>query len=325
MAILDLGLRVLSYRDPTQTSNPQRRSVDENVALRGIVVGTPAQYPLELAAGELRTVFDGTRTIGADATTQLALTISPLAPDRYRLTWTGTGANPALRVERALGASGQTLTLTLNPNLTVTITGAGPTYTAVSVGDQVLIPGVATGDPAGPFDARNVGYWDVIGATVSSLTLARPAGAATTGVTETVAVTTINQIIAMSPDRVQVHDQLAIAGGFSVNARRTYPVLAVSPRWVDVQSSVALAPETAILGANGLSVYAAARRITVLEIDQLLGVYLNGDAAETQQVEPIPTEDGSRLGLMVLTGPVWALSVKNKSSTHAAGWIAVFP
>lgn len=325
MAFLDLGLRVLAFRDASVTSNPQRRSVDENLQMTGMVVGTPAETPLDLAAGELLTVHDGLRTLGADGTTQFALSISPLSPDRYRLAWTGTGTAPAFRVERAFLTPTVSLTLTLNANLTITVTGAGPSYGTVQVGDQVLIPGAATGDGSSPFDPRNVGYWDVIGTTGSSLTLARPADQAATGLTETVSVTTATQFLAFAATPVQVGDQIAIVAGFSTNARRSFVVLAVSSRWVDLQSTVALAPETATPGAGGLFVYAAAKTIVLLETDQLLGVYVNGAATESLTVDVLTDQAGTRLGLFVVTGPVWQLKVKNKASTRLSGLAVTFP
>lgn len=319
MPFLNCILRVQSFDDPAASSAPVLRTVDRNVQVQGGVVQTPVAVPLSLAPGETVTVFDGSRTIGADGTTELAISISPLSPDRYRLTWTGNGTNPGFKVERGFNANGSSLTLTLNANLTVTVTGTGPTYTAAQVGDQVLIPGVATGDTGNPFDARNAGYWTVIGRSNTSLTLARAAGWSG-GVTETVAVTSNNQFIVFGSDRAQAGDQLELLAGFSTNALRVYPLLAVSPRWVDIQSTVPLAPETAVPGTNGLAVYAAAKRAIYVEVDQLASVRLNGASVDTDMVEPVfDTTLGERKGMSFKTGPAWKMVVVNRSSVRLSG------
>lgn len=321
MSFLNLGLHILTADDAVGSSNPRLVTLDRNLQGFGVSVGKTKTIPLDppLAPGASLTAFDGTRTIGWDSTTQLALSLSSLGPDRYRLTWTTVGTNPAFRPERAFAASGFSLTLTLNANLTVTVTGAGPAYTNAQAGDAVTIPGVATGDPAGPFDARNVGAWTVIGVTSTSLTLARAAGW-TGGITETVAVTSNDQLLVFGQGGAQAGDQLEIAAGFAPNSRRAYRVLAVTPRWVDLQSLVAVAAETAVPGANGLTVYSSARRIIMIEVDQMVSVQLN--AATAVVVEPMTLPDGTRLGIFFKTGPVWRCVVTSLSATEVGGLVA---
>lgn len=321
MSFLNLSVHLLTADDAITASNPRLVTLDRQTQGFGVPVGKTLEVPLDppLAPGAALTAFDGTRTVGFDGTTQLALSLSPLGPDRYRLAWTGTGANPAFRPERALAASGFAVTLTLNANLTLTVTGAGPTYAAVQAGDAVVIPGAATGDPAGPFDARNVGAWTAIAVSSTSLTLAR-AGGWTGGVSQVVAVTSNDQILTFGQAGAQAGDQLEIVAGFAPNSRRVYKVVAVTPRWVDLQSLVAVAAETAIAGANGLAVYSAARRLLYVEVDQRVSVQLNAAAAVT--VEPMVLPDGTRLGIFFKTGPVWRCVVTNLAATEAGGVVA---
>jgi hypothetical protein len=323
MSTLNLALRLLAFDDAVLSSNPQKRTVDRNYLLEGLSTGRPLSYPLTLAPGAVATVFDGARTLSADGTTQLQLVLSPLSPSRYRLKWTGSGTNPAFKTERAFAASGFTLTLTLNADQTLVVSGAGPAYGTVQVGDQVLIPGVATGDVAGPFDPLNVGYWSAIGVSGSSMTLARTGGWSG-GLGGAVAITSNDQIVVFAPDRVQVGDTLEILGAFSTASRRTFPVVAVSPRWVDILSTVPVAGEVVTLGSPAnLAAYAAARQMVVLEADQLLGVAVNGVSG--LKLDPMTWSDGSRLGLLILTGPVWKLEVTNLTTQDATGLAIAFP
>lgn len=316
MSYLTIALRVLAFEDDAPSNNPKRRTVDEDRYHEGMVTRRAESKGRTLAPGEEMVFFDASRSTAVDNTTQLALTLSPLAPDRYRLAWTTTGTNPAFRVERAFGASGQALTLTVNSNATLTVTGAGPTYTTVSVGDVVLIPGTVTGDAAGPFNFLNVGYWAVIGRTTTSLTLTRPAGEGFSAVTETV-TPGADQFIVFAPTGVQAGDVLSLSAGFSSNALRKYGVLAVAPKWVDLQTSTPVAAETAVTTAAGLAVYSEARTWTYIETDQLVVVRYNGDTGATNEIEPIEAATKSKTGFDLKRGSVWKVSILNKAAVVA--------
>lgn len=326
LSFVNITLRITGADDDAPSSNPLLRNVDRTIDAPGLALGGPQVVRLDppLPAGGTLTAWDGSRATGVDGTTQLALATSPLAPSRYRLSWTAVGTNPAFRTERALGASGHALTLTLNANLTVTVTGVGPTYTNVQVGDQVVIPGAATGDTSSPFSPSNVGYWTALASTSTSVTLVRAAGW-TGGASEVVSVTTADQVIAMSPDRVQAGDQVSILGGFSTNARRQYQVVAVTPRWIDVLSTVALAHETAVMGSNGFAAYAAAKRLVYAELDQLCAVQLNGDAGTLNQVDVLSLPSGKRLGLFLKSGPAWKCVIVNQATVPLGGVVIAWP
>jgi WD40 repeat protein len=84
-AILDLYSLTLAYNDAVPTSNPELRSVDWKRAFKGIEVRNPKTDGLTIPAGVEKTIFDGTRpaTIGGST---FSLSLSPLEPDRYRIT-----------------------------------------------------------------------------------------------------------------------------------------------------------------------------------------------------------------------------------------------
>jgi hypothetical protein len=325
VSYLTIALRLLAFEDDAPSNAPRRKTCDEDRYHEALVSGRTVAQPVALAIGETKTFFDASRSTGIDDTTQLALSLSPLSPDRYRLKWTTVGTNPAFRVERAFGASGNALTFTVNSNATVTVTGAGPTYTNVTVGDTVLIPGLTTGEAsAGPFNFLNVGYWTVLGRTSSSLTLARPSGE---GFSATAEVVTpgADQFLVFASAGVQVGDTLELSAVFAASALRPYTILAVAPKWVDLQTSTPIAAETAIPTAAGVAVYSEVRTWTYVDTDQRVAVRYNGETTSTNDVEPIEAATKGKTGFSLKRGRAWKCVVVNKATAIANVAVTSWP
>jgi hypothetical protein len=321
MSFLNLALRLLTYDDDVATALPVLKTADRTIEFANLPAGVAETQRKDVAAGTETILWDATRPLGVDGTTELDLSLSPLSPDRYRLAWSGSGTAPVFRVERNFGAATNTLTLSPAANATVVVTGAGPTYAAVSVGDVVLIPGLATGDPAGSFDPANVGYWAVIGRGVNSLTLARPAGESFSAVGEVVVVD-VNEFIVFAPDGVQAGDALRISAAFSFAA--TLRVLAVAPNWVDLQSTAPLAAETAIPTTTGLVIYSDAKQYIFLDATQSVEVKVNQQTAGAP-VDPVDAASTGGRGLYVRTGATWKLSVANSGAVTATVRVVSVP
>ena len=134
MSTLNRTSQVVVFDDLPANNNPQRRSVDWRRSLQSIPVTNPHTITLKIDPLAEVSVFDGTRTLTMDGTTQLALTLSPLDSSRYRLAWTGTGTAVGFRTNRNLTLSGGSLTLTLQANSTVVAThSAGAVFGAVAL------------------------------------------------------------------------------------------------------------------------------------------------------------------------------------------------
>ena len=323
MTTLNLTAHVLAFEDALANNNPQLRPVDWRRALTGVQVDAAWPEVVHLAPFEEAAVFSGARALTADGTTQYALTLSPLASDRYRLAWTGTGAAPGFRTARALALATGNVTLTLNANLTVTVTSSlGSVFGAVQVGDTLHIPGVTTGDSA-LFDPMNEGDWTVLAASAASLTVARAPDAVFSGATETKAVAANTQVQAYSAAGVQVGDTLDVTAGFAPSARRSYVVAAVTARHVEFTSGAPLAAETVVPGAAAVALYGAAKTFVYVETNQEVAVKLNGATDESCRVEPIIAGDPNRPGLFWKTGTTYSLSVRNRSAAPARVFVIV--
>jgi len=87
--------------------------------------------------------------------------------------------NPPDGIARTTPTAGGTITVVALPDNTATFTHSGTPFISVVEGDTVLIPGLSTGGPVGPFNTLNEGDWVVVTKNSSSqLTLARPPGQA---------------------------------------------------------------------------------------------------------------------------------------------------
>lgn len=320
IANLSLTSKAVAFGDSTNNNNPVRNYFDWSRSYSGISVKNPKSQPETIDPGGSKTFFNGVRSTSLDNTTAWALSLNPLDPSRYRFTWTG-GTSPSLRSDRALTLSGVVVTVQRNLNGSINLTLASGTFGSVVAGDVVFIPGVSTGDATTVFSEVNTGFWQVL-AVVSStnLQLVRPSGTAFTGTGEVVTLASNAQVQAFSATGVQVGDSVAISAGFVAATRKTFQLVSVTSKWFEVVSAVALAAETGITPtATGMVFYTAAKRFLRVESDQDVVVQYNGDTSETNRLTPDQPGDDERVAwLEKCFGPVWSLTVINKSASSAS-------
>ncbi len=315
--LMRMLVQLLAYDDASPTSAPRRRSVDWTRLLQDVTVGRPAEREYDLQPLEEKTIWDGTRTTSFDETTELTLALSTLAADRYRLSWTGNGTNPEFRIDREFNAGSCDIAFEVNANATVTVSAnvGAPNFADVEIGDTVLVPGLATGDPDGPFDSLNVGYWIVLATTEDTFTMRRPTGESFSGETEQVTVPTNLDLQVFSSDRVQVGDTVQISAGFAQSARRAYQVQAVTTTTLDIQCSEAIAEEEEIVpGADSFAVYSDAKHYVYIETTGDCVARFNGNTGDHDAFAPTVAEDGTvQPGMLLKTGTAWKLVLVNKS------------
>lgn len=317
MAKLNLISQALAYDDGDTDTG--RKPFWWDRSLRSITVDLPSAPEYRLAAGETQTIFSGTRTTTFAGDTQLTLALSVLAATRYRLTWTA-GTNPTFRTNRNLTLATHQITVAGNANATATWTSntAGD-FTAVQVGDFLHVPGVKTGDDAGPFSDINCGHWEVLGKTGSTiLQLRRPVPDAYEATGETVTIAANGNVVAYSAAGVQAGDDFDLSAGFSATVLGTYEVAQVTPGWVEFLSTAALpVSEAATPGAAGIVFYSAAKRFVRVEADQEVVARFNGDSGNTCRVSPWTAGSKETVGWVEKVGPTWSLVVHNRSASVA--------
>ena len=317
VASLDLYSLTLAAGDSVASNSPNLKFVEWKRAQRAIPVRNPKSEGFEVGPGVEAVLFDGSRALAIDGTTAFDIALSPLAPDRYRISFTG-GTDPAFRTDRGLNLTGVTLTLTEQANGSLLVAaGAGTPFAALQAGDEVFIPGLLTGDASSPFNAVNQGQWSVlgIGSAGANVTLVRPNGQEAQGFSESVTPASAGQLLGYSSSGVQIGDGVDISAGFSLGTRRSYSVVAVTSKWIEVQCSQPLLAETGVLpGAAGFKAYSSAKRYVRLEADQECSVRANGDTSDFNRVGPWTPGDPEQIGEYVRTGPTWTLRVFNRST-----------
>lgn len=313
---LKLNSNILAHGDAADSSNPAKRYVDWTTK-RSISVRNPKAEAFVVDPGASLTVFSGVRSTSIDSGSEFTLSLSTLASDRYRFTWTGTGANPAFRTSRGLTLSGHVVTLTANANTTLTMVATAGDFSSVQVGDTLFIPDTTTGDSASPFNVLNVGYWLVMAKSLdgSTLQLARPVGQPFTGATEVVTPSSNTQVLAFSATGVQVGDSVRISAGFGGVIPGTYIVQAVTPTWFEVIATQPLPVlATAVPGVTGMLFYTSAKRFIRVEADQDCVVRLNGDSGNSNEIDPFDAGDPEGTGWFEKGGVCWQAVVVNLSN-----------
>lgn len=312
---LTLSSYVLAYADVTQQNNPQLKTIDWKVAIESLAVANPKTEPFTVGPGETLTLFDGTRTTSIDNTTEFDLAL--VDTNRYRFTWSGTGVDPEFRTDRDLECTGHDISIAVNANQTVTMTSdtAGD-FAAIVVGDIVFIPGPTTSDDATEFNTLNEGYWEVLSTDGDvEIQLARPNDVDFTASAETVTPTADIQLQAFTSSGVQVSDKVDISAGFASSVQKTYTILAVNPKWIEVSSTAALpVAATAVPGATGMVFYTQAKRWLRVMATQEAVVRYNGYTGDTNRISPWEVGDIRRPGWDEKCGSTWQCVVVNRST-----------
>lgn len=315
-AILNIVSSAVAFGDGSPTSNPKLRYFDWSRQSQGIPVSNPRSECVVLDPGQAKTMFDGTRATFIDGTTQFRVSLNPLDPSLYRFAWV-SGSFPVFRIARPTDLTGMQVTITTAANGSATFSvPSGAPFNGVESGDILFIPGISTGDPASPFSDINVGYWEVLGASGASLQVTRLVGQPFAGVNEQVMVANATEFQVFSSTGVQVGDKVEVSSGFAISSRKTYEVVAVNPRWVEVVSTSPLALETAAPGLGGMSFYTSSKRFVRVEVDQEALVRMNGDTGSSQRLSPVIPGDSLQTAWYEKFGPTWSLVVVNRSASR---------
>lgn len=315
MATLNFSIVLTAFDAGSQGS--LRKHVDWRRALQGMQVQAPQDPVYRIPPGATQTIFNGVRSTSLDNTTQLTLSLSPLASNRYRFTWTG-GTAPVFRTDRALATAGHTLTLALPGNGTMSVSSSTVgDFASVQVADSVWIPGATTGDPAGPFDELNTGLWTVLAkdGTSTQLQLQRPAGSDFAAFAQAVVVVANSNFQAFSAAGVQVGDKVDISAGFSTPVLQTFTVDRLTAKWFEALATGPLPiAQVATPGTAGIQFYVSTKRVVYVEVDQEAILRFNGDTSNTGRISPFAAGSPDGVGWDTRSGPVWQLDIVNRST-----------
>jgi hypothetical protein len=318
MSTLSVTNRFLAYEDQSSTNNPQQRPFDWSRQMQGIPIDQASCDPYRIQPLKNIQVFDGSRTLSYDSLTQYSIEPLNTASNRYRLKWTGVGASPVFRIDRAVAFASGTVTITPQLNQCVAVTAsAGAIFGSVVAGDVVYVPGLSTGDSASVFDPMNEGIWSVLSATSTTLVLGRDPGVVYSSLAQTVTVSNNALFQVFSSDGVQLDDTLNLLEGFAPVMQQMYEIVGVTATSIDFVSGVTLPPtSTAVPGLNSIIIFENAKSWIALETDQNINVAINGSITSFT-VEPILAGDPNKVGFFQLMGTIYSLNITNKSTLPA--------
>ena len=324
-AILNIYDTIVLFGDTQISSNPQKQIANWSRKLCNVQVTNAATEQLSITPGATLAVFNGVRATTLDGTTTFATSVNTVIPATYRFSWTG-GTNPTLRTDRSLAFSSIPVSISINNNILATFTGPSASFSSVSVGDTLWLPGPTTGDVATPFSVLNQGLWVVVGlgAGGASVMAIRPAGTLFSGITETQTPTSNAQLTAFSSAGVQIGDTVDISAGFASTTLGTFEVSNVTSTFFEIQNGLPLAVQTGIMpGAAGMVFYTMAKQYLRIESDQLIVVQINGDTSNGVRVSPLVPGDPNNMGFMEIFGPVWSLTVINRSTINTCNIVMI--
>jgi len=307
MSQLNLLVFLNAYEDKNSSNNPSLNNFKWNRSLNSIQVGNPQEQPVQLAPGETKELFNGSRVLAQDLTTQYSIALKPLTSNIYTLSWVG-GTAPNFRIPRATGADATTqVTVTINgPVATFTSTGGTPfNLTTVQVGDSVFIGNL--------FNSLNQGFNKIISKTTTSFSVANPNAFAEGPIT--LGTNFASQIQIFSAAGVQVNDKMVINGGFSPVTQGTYVITAVYANALEF-FSINILPQEGPITTNAIAIYSNAKQFVYIEADKHCDINING--ANTDNIQPFFS--GGLVvspGLFMRTATVYSLSITNKSDSTA--------
>lgn len=314
MSRMTIVSHVFAYEEEEATGNPSRKAIDWPRTIGNVPVRNPETLQRSIEPLGTWTVFDGTRPIALDVTTELSLGSVLGQPSKYRLAVTG-GTDPVFRVDREVALIGVETTVAVNPNLSVTISVvAGAPFASVEPGDVAFVRGPLTGFTS-PFSPLNEGYWTVLTAAGASITVTRNLSEVFSATSEVVTPDSNQAIEVFSPGGVQVGDTVDLLGGFVSTAQRAYEITDVNPGWLEITSTAPLGAETGVQpGPTGFVVHTAAKKVVILEVSQECLVRVNGDTGSAVVLTPWVPGDSRFPAEYRQTGSLWKLQLVNKST-----------
>jgi hypothetical protein len=306
MATFNLLVFLNAYSDSQSSNNPSQNNFKWTNNINGLSVDKPISSAFSLAPGESKTLFDGSRTLTQDGTTQYSLTLKPLTTSTYILSWSG-GTSPTFRTQRDTGQDASTqISITVNgPLATITSTG-GTLWNLIDtqVGDLIRL--------STNFNTSNRGEYRILALTSTSVTVENEFAVIEGPITLGSGFNTQLQIYGTAG--VQIGDTLKINGGFSPVIWGSYPITDVAGSFIEF-SSLDILPQQLNILTEAVFIYSDAKQLIYLESDQNVDLTINGVASGS--IEPFVNVGKNSPGMFIRKSTIYSLTVTNSGSTSA--------
>lgn len=312
MSKFNILMHIKSYKDANPTNNSNLNFFSWTREQQGISSDKPISQEFSLVPSENKTLFDGSRTLNHDNTTEYTLTKKPLVSNTYVLECTA-GTTPDFRIARNTGADATTeITVTKNGTL-ITLESTSGTNLNLIVGGAIVGDLVYLGSV---FNSMNQGVFKILSLTATSLSLENVNGAAEV---VTLGAGYASDLQIFSSSNVQVGDIVKISGGFSPVSRESFEITAVYPNKIELFSAKTLPEENDIL-TDDINIYSSAKKFIYIESSDKLTLTINGTSQVT--VEPFVEMSGNKPGMYFQKSTIWSLSCNNDSINTATVYVA---
>lgn len=296
-----------NYSDTASSNSPSLSNFKWNRQISSIPSQNGLSEQISLAPGESKTIFDGSRTLLHDNTTEYSIALKPLSSNTYVLTAVA-GTMPKFRTPRIIGSDATTaVSVTVNGPLAVFQSTAGTdfNFSTVVVGDFVRLGSV--------FNASNQGEFKILSKTSDSVTVELSGAVSESNIVLSSGFA--DQFQVYSAAGVQIDDTIIITGGFSEVTQGSYEITDVAANYLEFYSTSVL-PEEANVLTMDIDVYSAAKQLIYVETDNLIELTIN----DTQQVkvEPFIINDTVCPGVFLIKSTIYSLNINNISTNTAS-------
>jgi len=308
---MNLMIHINAYEDETSTNSPSRNNVRWNREMQGICIEEPESKSLRLNAGQSMTLFSGTVSTNADASTNWDIGLKDGSTNVYSISH-NSGTLPDFRISRNSGGDATTeVTVTKNAKLLTYTSSGGTLFSLISnsvvVGDEIRV-----GDG---FNANNQGKYKILALTATSFTLENEIGQAEGPIVLGASFASVINIY--GSDGVQIGDKTDIVAGFSPVTFGTYEITDVSHNYIEIYSNESLPEESNISNSvNVMNIYRDAKQFLYIESDNSVDIKLNGSSV-TNEIQPFYVGVDQQPGVFMTKASIKSCEITNKSQNVA--------
>jgi hypothetical protein len=292
---LTMLVNIFAYSDSVKSNNPRLRDFDYARQISDVATSKTRSQQHIINIAEEETVLSMLRPLTGGA----SWTVSNPEGFTARYTWSGT--NPVLRTERTGGSfvDGNTVSVARQAtSRVVRLTFSNLLAAGIIAGDELFI-----GEGSG-LTPLNQGIFTVVAASGNTIDVL-----SNDMVNETAIVaTTAADVYAFSAGPVRTGDFLRVTStAFNFGNRGDFQITKITSRFVEIQNAN-LVPEGPVT-AN-VVVYDQLYKLTYIESDQKVNVYVNGSADPTV-LEPIQDGEPGLVAVYLVRGSVFSVRIEN--------------
>jgi hypothetical protein len=257
MPYLNLNYSLIVYEDQSD-KNPKVKLPDLSISIAGVQVSHDTSHRVYLAPGEVKDIAVTSRALGWDSTTQILFDRYAASGDNVRIKWTGTGLNPAFRVNRNIGGAADTVVdmTRITPYVLRITQSSGTAFSLGSVvnGDYLKFE-KSTDAFISPFNVNNQGRSFLIQAKGANYIDIVDNGTASLDTAITLGADFAFALRAYSAGPIKIGDTISISGsGINPSNHGKFDVVDVSPDYIEIVNPFGYG-ETVLYGTNNLTVY----------------------------------------------------------------------